>query len=108
MEDGQPAPITVKAEEQLDVAISIMQYLEEYGIIGEAESIDVSNMAELEIWYQNRFQVELGDTTDLKSKVSNMKKAINYMSDTDTGILDVSSLNEDGGYNCRPFPPESK
>ena len=109
LEDGQPAPITVKAEEQLDVAISLMQYLEDFGVIGEAKSIDVSNMADLEIWYQStRFQVKLGDSTDLMSKVSNMKKAINTLSDTDTGILDVSSLNEEGGFNLRSFSDGNK
>lgn len=102
--DGQTAPNTVKPEEQLDAAIALMQYLEECGMIGEAASINVSNLTALQIWYGTRFQVDLGDTTDLKTKVSNMQKAINSMSDTETGILNVATTNSKGEYTCIPFP----
>ena len=106
MPDGQPAPVTVKAEQQLDTAISLMQYLEEYGIIGAAASIDVENLGDIVIWYGTRFRVDLGDTTDLKIKVSRMKDAIdtiNRTSDTQTGVLDVTFTVTPGEVTCTPF-----
>ena len=102
-EDGQPAPITVKAEDQLDTAISLMQYLEEFGVIGEAASINVENLSDLEIWYGTRYQVKLGDTLDLKNKVSRMKAAIDTASDTQTGILDVTFTVMPDQVICTPF-----
>lgn len=101
--DGEPAPITVKAEQQLDTAISLMQYLEEFGVIGEAASINVENLSELEIWYGTRYQVLLGDTLDLKNKVSRMKAAIDTASDTQTGILDVTFSVMPDQVICTPF-----
>lgn len=101
--DGQSVPITAKPEEQLDAAIALMQYLEEFGMIGETKSIDVSNLLALQVWYGDRFQVELGDTKDLKTKVSRMQKAINSMKNTsDTGILNVVTPNSKGEYSCVP------
>ena len=101
--DGEPAPITVKAEEQLDTAIGLMQYLEEFGVIGEAASINVENLSELEIWYGTRYQVLLGDTLDLKNKVSRMKAAIDTASDTQTGVLDVTFSVMPDQVICTPF-----
>lgn len=102
-ENGEPVPITVKAEEQLDTVISLMQYLEEYGVIGEAASINVENLSELEIWYGTRYQVLLGDTLDLKNKVARMKAAIDSASDTQTGILDVTFTIIPDQVICTPF-----
>lgn len=101
---GEGQQITVRAEEQLNVAISLMQYLEEYGMLNGVASMNVSSLSALEVWYGVRFQIKLGDTTDLKTKVSNMNKAINSMSETETGILDVSAANSEGKFSCIPFP----
>ena len=91
-EEGETAP-TVKdqSEEQLQAAISIFQNLEQTGIIGDAASVDVTNMTQLEIWYKDRFQVLLGDATDLSYKVKLAQVAIDeYMQTYDSGVLDVS------------------
>lgn len=101
---GEGQQITVKAEEQLNVAISLIRYLEKYGMLSGVASLDVSSLTALEIWYGTRFQIKLGDTTGLETKVSNMKKAINSMSETETGILDVSATNSEGKFSCIPFP----
>ena len=95
---------TVKPDEQLSVAISLMQYLEDCGMLSGVTVLDVTNLTALEAWYGVRFQVKLGDTTDLQNKVSNMQKAINSMSETETGILDVSTTNSNGEFSCIPFP----
>lgn len=101
--EGLPAPTTVNAGEQLSVAIDIMQYLEERGVIGEAASINVENLADLQIWYGNRFRVMLGDTMDLKNKISRMKAAIDSAGSTQTGILDVTFTVMPDQVICTPF-----
>ncbi len=91
-EEGQTAPaVKDQAAEQLEAAISIFQYLEDRGIIGEATSVDVTNMTQLEVWYKDRFQILLGDATQLSYKVKLAQVAIDeYMQTYDSGVLDVS------------------
>ena len=88
--DGETVPITVTGAEQLDVAISLMQYLEESGILGEIATIDVGDLGNLEMWYGTQFRVLLGDTTDLKNKVFAVKGAIDKSGDTEQRILDAT------------------
>lgn len=103
-ENGETVPVTVLASQQLETAISIAQFLESGGIIGEASSIDVTNPASLELWYGQRYQVILGDTMELGYKIRSMKAAIDQMGDYQSGILDVSFTTwpEEVGYT--PFP----
>ena len=103
-EDGETVPVTVLASEQLQTAISIAQFLESSGVIGEAASIDVTSPGNLELWYGERYQVLLGDGLDLGYKIRSMKAAIGQMGDYQSGILDVSFTTwpEEVGYT--PFP----
>lgn len=102
-ENGETLPVTQLASEQLNVAISIAQFLEGSGVIGEAASIDVSNPNGLELWYGERYQVMLGDAMELGYKIRSMKSAIDQMGDYQSGILDVSFTvwPEEVGYT--PF-----
>lgn len=88
--EGETVPVTVSGSQRLQTAITIFQYLEDYGIIGGAASVNVENLGELELWYGERFQVTLGDETQLAYKIQTMKSAIDRMNDYDSGILDVS------------------
>lgn len=84
------APVTVKASERLSTVITILQYLEDNGVIGDAASIDVSDIGNIELWYGERYQVLLGDTTQLGYKIEAMKKSIDQSSEYQSGVLDVS------------------
>ena len=101
--DGGQVPVTVTGTEQLDTAVSIMQYLEKYGILGQMASIDVSNLSSLELWYGDRYHVIMGDTTELGYKVDSLQKALAQMGDYQKGTLDVSFTTwpDDVGYT--PF-----
>lgn len=89
--EGETVPVTVLASEQLSVAVSIMQYLEETGIIGDAASVDVTDLGNIQLWYGNRFQILLGDTTQLLYKIGLIETAITeHMQSYDSGILDAS------------------
>lgn len=88
--DGTIVETHTHNKERLDAAITIMQYMEASGIIGQAASVDVTNVFELEFWYADRFQVKLGDTTQLSYKIRSAKSAIDQMGAYQTGILDAS------------------
>ena len=90
-EEGEVAPVTVYGRERLEAAISVLQYMEQAGIIGDATSVDVSNMSGLEIWFGKQYQVTLGDTANLQYKIQVMKGAIDQMGEYhEQGVLDVS------------------
>ena len=89
--EGNTIPVTADSAAQLDAAISILQYLEENGIIGSAASVNVTNLTDLEVWYGDRFQIKLGDTTQLSYKIKLAGVAIEkHMTSYGSGILDVS------------------
>lgn len=97
----QPAVVT--AAQRLDTALQILRHLEENDIIGEAANVDVSNLAEIQLWYRDQYQVELGDTGKLDHKIWYMKSAIDQMEDYQSGVLDVSFTiwTDKAGFN--PF-----
>ena len=103
-ENGETIPVTVLASQQLETAISVAQFLEDSGIIGEAASIDVTNPNSLELWYGQRYQVTLGDSTELGYKIRSMKAAIAQMGDYQSGILDVSFTTWPNEVGYTPFP----
>jgi len=106
--EGITIPVTVTAAEQLSTAVSIFQYLEENGIIGQAASVDVSNLGDIELWYGERYQVQLGDTTRLSYKISSVKSSIDQMGAYQSGMLDASFTVEiDGQSNKVIYTPFS-
>ena len=82
----------VSASDQLDAALHILQCLEENRIIGNAASVDVTNLSGITLWYEDRYDVYLGDNTQLSYKISSMKAAIDAMKPYQRGKLDVSFM----------------
>lgn len=89
-ETGQTIPVTTYASERLDMALEILQQLEKQGILGQAASVDVTDLAALEIWYGDQFQISLGDSTPLEQKIKLVKGAIAQIGEYRTGNMDVS------------------
>lgn len=102
-EEGEDIPVTVLASEQLSTALTIAQYLEDVGVIGEAKSIDTTDLGDIQVWYGQQYQVTFGDAMELPRKVKTMKAAIDQMGDHQSGVLDVSFTTwpQDAGYT--PF-----
>lgn len=72
-EEGNVIPVTVTAAQRLAAAIEIARLLEQNGIIGQIASMDMTNLLAMELWYADKFQVMLGDTTQLPLKISYLK-----------------------------------
>lgn len=94
--DGEAPPVTVTAAERLEAAVSIMGYLEDSGVIGQIANIQTENLSDLQLWYGDRFQVLLGDTSDLEYKIRAMVSAVEQMGDYQNGVLDVSFTVDTG------------
>lgn len=85
-----PVPVSVTGAQRLSAALQILQSLEANDIVGDAASVDVTRLEDIILWYGTRFQVNLGDTTNLSYKVDCMNDVILQMSEYQTGILDIS------------------
>lgn len=96
-------PVTVFASEQLSIAVSILNALENGGVIGGVTEVNVANTFDLQLWYENRYQVFLGDNSRLDYKVTAMKNAIGQMTDYQQGELDVSFTQWPDKVGYTPF-----
>ena len=84
--------VTVSAQERLNTALSILQYLEDNSIMGLVASVDVEDLADIELWYGQQYQVRLGDNSQLAYKIRCMCEAVTQLKDYDTGLLDISFM----------------
>lgn len=84
-------PIVVTNQERLDVAMQILRELERNDIVGKAASVDVTDLANIELWYGTQYQVKLGDSSRLDYKIACMCAAISSSEmATGYGVLDIS------------------
>lgn len=95
--EGNPIPVTVTAAERLNAAVDILGFLEKEGVVGEASSVDVNNMGDIQIWYEDKFQVKLGDHKDLGNKIYMMMASIRSIQQErpyERGVLNVTDPND--------------
>jgi cell division protein FtsQ len=113
LSDGAPAPVVQDTARQLEIVVSILQSLEVIGLIGDMASVDVTDTENIVLWYGQRFQIELGDATELSKKLGLIKTAVeSEMKAYDSGVLDVSfrvKPDPERNYDIifTPFPEES-
>lgn len=94
-EDGSTQPtqiVTISNAQRLQTALTILQYLEDGAVLGEVASVDVSDMGDIELQYGQRFEILLGDSTELKYKITLALAAVKQLADHDQGTLDVSFI----------------
>ena len=99
----EEAPVIITGAARLNAALAILEQLEVNDIVGEAASIDVRSLSNIELWYGQRFQDKLGDANHLDIKIAWMKSAVNQLSDYDMGILDVSFTTWPDRVGYTPF-----
>lgn len=95
------------AAEQFSAAVQILNALEQNGVMGMVETVDVTELANLTLMYDNRFQVTLGDTSRLEYKISAMKSSIAELDLYQSGYLDVSFTIWPNEVGHRPFDKNS-
>ena len=78
------------AADRLAAALEVCAALEEQDLVGKAASVDVSDPSNLIVWYEDRYQIKLGDRQNLSYKLEYARKAIAQMADYESGVLDVS------------------
>lgn len=89
MPDGSTVPVIVTSAQYLSVALDITDYLEDNGIIGEAASIDVNDLGDIQVWYGTQYQFKLGDSSQMAQKINTMKCAIEQGQPHDSGVMEI-------------------
>lgn len=92
--EGNLIPAAGNNADRLRAALALAVELERNEILGEAASIHVDDLQNIRLWYGNRYEVRLGDSTDLEGKVAAMKVAIAKMGQFQTGVLELASTGE--------------
>lgn len=102
--EGETEPVTVRASEQLSAASTVMQYLEDSGIIGEMASIDVTNLGDVQLWYGKEYQILLGDMMEMSFKIRTLKATLEQVGQYQSGVLDISFTVWPDRVGYTPFP----
>lgn len=95
--------VMITNQSRLDTALQILRSLELNGIVGEAASVDVSDLSRIELWYGTRYQVNLGDANDMDKKIADMKATISQLAEYQTGGLDISYMIQEDKVVYTPF-----
>lgn len=88
--ETQVTPVIITEQQKLSAALTILQALELNEIVGEAASVDVSDLTRIELWYGTRYQVNLGDTNNMDYKIACLKYTVSSLAEYDSGELDIS------------------
>lgn len=95
--------VGITGAERLETVLMILQQLNTTSITGQIDSVDVSNLTDIELWYDERFQINLGDTGQLEYKINALKATIDQMESYESGHLDLSFTNWQDKVGYTPF-----
>ena len=102
-ETTAPTPLIVTEQQKLNAALNILQALELNEVVGEAASVDVTDLTRIILWYGTRYQVNLGDTGNMDYKIACLKYTVSSLSDYDSGELDISFTTWPDKVTYTPF-----
>ena len=92
---GETIPASVTAQERMDVVKQILQNLEKNGIMGEIALVDVSVPSDMQLWYGEKYQIKLGDSSRLDYKITSMQTVFLQQEYLEAGTIDVSFTDEE-------------
>ena len=95
--------VGITGAQRLQTAISVLQALGNNSISGQIDSVDVTKLNGIELWYDERFQINLGDAVQLEYKISTMRATIDTMESYESGHLDISFTNWPDKVGYTPF-----
>ena len=99
-------PVTVTAQDRMDMALTIVTELERMGILGQVTSVNVQDLGKLRLQYGSTYQVELGDASQMEKKLKMMVSAIRSREaagNTQKGILDITFEIYTDAVGFKPF-----
>lgn len=101
-----PDDTLTRGSDRLAVALTILQHLEDNSIVGNVDSVNVADLGDLMLWYDNQYHVKLGDTNRLEYKIRCMYTAVHQMESYRTGVLDITFTIWPDQIGYTPFEEE--
>lgn len=89
-----PSGQEVAAQGQMDALKLLLQQIEEQELLSEISSVSVPSSFDLSMEYSDRFTVKIGDTSELKYKISYLKSVIEEQKPYATGTIDLTRASE--------------
>lgn len=89
-EEGNTIPVTVSGAQRMQILLEILELLEHNGILGEAASVNMTELGNIYIWYGEQYRIDLGDYNDLDKKIGYACAAMKELESHRTGVIDVS------------------
>lgn len=104
--EGTETPVLITDQERLEAALSVVTQLERNEILGEAASVDVTDPANIQLWYADDYQVLLGDPDRMDEKIMMMNRVIRQHEQEggyQSGVLDITLTTTPDGVGYTPF-----
>jgi len=95
--------VGITGAQRLSTVMAVLKELSNISITGQIDSVDVTSLNAVELWYDERFQVNLGDTSRLEYKIGALKATVSQMESYESGHLDVSFTNWPDKVGYTPF-----
>lgn len=96
-------PVITTGADRLKAAQTVMASLELCNVLGQAASLDVTTPGDMTLWYGERFEVLLGDTKKMDTKIAWMRDAVAQLDEYQTGTLDITMINYPDQVAYTPF-----
>ena len=99
-------PVLITDQERLEAALAVVAQLERNEVLGEAASVDVTDPANIQLWYKDDYQVLLGDPDRMDEKIMMMKRVIvqhRQEGGYQSGVLDITLTKTPDGVGYTPF-----
>ncbi len=87
---GETDAVRISGAEQLQTALTVAKCLEGCGVLGEAISMDVSDLFDLKLQYSDRYELLLGDSSGLENKIAQCVEAVKQVGSYKNGTIDAS------------------
>ena len=104
--EATDSTVLITDQERLEAALSVITQLERNEILGEAASVDVTDPSNIQLWYQDDYQVLLGDPDRMDEKIMMMTRVIRQHQQKggyQSGVLDITLTNTPDGVEYTPF-----
>lgn len=100
---ADPSFSVITDNDRLDAVLQIIGRLEANEILGQVETVDVSDMSAIGLMYGDRYQVELGRPDKISRKVDMLAQTVRQMGSHQSGILDITFGDGQELVVYRPF-----
>ena len=92
---GDTIPASVSGQERLEVLKQILQNLEINGVMGTVTTVDVTHPTDLQLWFGEKYNIQLGDGSRIPYKIQCMQAVFDQEQYLEAGVIDVSFTNEE-------------